>query len=52
MVRIPTILLVPIGVGLAIIPLVVYWLYIGAYVFFENEIKYSPCPFKLLIFPI
>jgi len=30
-IRIPTILLVPIGVALAIVPLGVYWLWIGAY---------------------
>jgi len=29
--RIPTIFLVPIGVGISLIPLVVYWFYIGAY---------------------
>lgn len=29
--RIPTILLVPIGTGLAIIPLAIYWFWIGAY---------------------
>jgi len=31
MVHIPTILLVPVGVGACIIPLAVYWFYIGAY---------------------
>lgn len=31
MIRIPTILLVPLGVGAAIIPLALYWFWIGAY---------------------
>jgi len=31
MINIPTILLVPIGIGLSIIPLAVYWFWIGAY---------------------
>lgn len=41
MIRIPTILLVPIGVGLAIIPLVIYWLYIGAYLASTGDPKYD-----------
>jgi len=41
MIRIPTILLVPVGVGAAIIPLAVYWFFIGAYLGTTGKATYD-----------
>jgi hypothetical protein len=41
MIHIPTILLVPIGVGAAIVPLAVYWFYIGAYLATTGSPEYD-----------
>jgi hypothetical protein len=41
MINIPTILLVPIGVGFSIIPLAVYWFWIGAYLGTTGKPQYD-----------
>lgn len=41
MMNIPTILLVPIGIGLSIVPLAIYWFWIGAYLGTTGKPQYN-----------